>query len=149
MDFVVKLTDNLTFIKFREYFRIRKVLKCHMVKKVILLLCVGLVGWFSTASRPFCWRLVGLLFDQNCILFNVCRQRALHELNSEYYHPVYEEAEPVTFTKAVHSAGIRSPVESGRTGSMNGGNSADICIYKTVKRTVVGTMYRSVCGKIR
>ena len=52
--------------------------------------------------------------------------------------PVYEEAEPVTFTKAVHSVGIRSHVESGRTWSMNGGNSADICIYKNVKRTVVG-----------
>ena len=55
----------------------------------------------------------------------------------------------MTFTKAVHSAGIRSHVESGRTGPMNGDNSADICIYKTVKQTVVGAMYRSVCGKLR
>ena len=44
----------------------------------------------------------------------------------------------MTFTKAVHSAGIRSHVESGRTASVSGGNSADICIYNNVKRTVVG-----------
>ena len=51
----------------------------------------------------------------------------------------------MTFTKAVHSAGIRSHVESGRTWSMNGGNSADICMYKNVNGQLLETMYHSVC----
>ena len=46
----------------------------------------------------------------------------------------------MTFTKAVHSAGIRTRVKSDRTASMSGNNRADICIYKTMTWIVVGSI---------